>query len=126
MEYKAKGEEEYIEDVRVELAEWLATWMTREELSQFALAKKMGIHQPDVSKLLSVAADMNMERLLRYAYRLGFRIELRVDTILAEIPAKDREKLLSYILRVITEYEAAQRRGIKDPELNPWQAVKRT
>ncbi len=53
--------------------------ITAQELTQVAAAKRMGLSQPDVSRLLNGQfREVSVERLMRLLTRLGYDVDITI------------------------------------------------
>jgi len=74
--------------LKAELVRRIADLIQRERLTQTAAAERMGISQPDVSKMLKGQfRPFSIERLLRFLNALGQDVEIAVKT-----PARRRSR----------------------------------
>ena len=65
--------------LKAKLASRIQGAITAQKLTQVAAAKRMGLSQPDVSKLLNGQfRDVSVERLMRLLTRLGCEVDIIV------------------------------------------------
>ena len=65
--------------LKAELVTRIQRVITAQELTQIAAAKRMGLSQPDVSRLLNGQfRDVSVERLMRLLTRLGCDVDITV------------------------------------------------
>ncbi|MFZ1101834.1 MAG: helix-turn-helix transcriptional regulator [Hyphomicrobiaceae bacterium] len=78
--------------LKAELVRLIATVMSAQGLTQTATARRLGIAQPDVSKMLKGHfRQFSVERLLRFLVALGQSVEIVVRTAsAAEVKAAAR------------------------------------
>jgi len=70
--------------LKAELVRQIAAVMKGQELTQTAAARRLGIEQPDVSKLLrGHFRQFSVERLMRFLVALGHDVEIVVSPISA-------------------------------------------
>lgn len=65
--------------LKAELVTRIQAVITAQELTQVAAAKRMGLSQPDVSRLLNGQfRDVSVERLMRLLTRLGCDVDITI------------------------------------------------
>ncbi len=65
--------------LKAELVTRIQRVITSQELTQVAAAKRMGLSQPDVSRLLNGQfRDVSVERLMRLLTRLGCDVDITI------------------------------------------------
>ena len=65
--------------LKAELVTRIQGVITRQDLNQTAAAKRMGLSQPDVSRLLNGQfRDVSVERLMRMLTRLGCDVDITI------------------------------------------------
>jgi predicted XRE-type DNA-binding protein len=65
--------------LKAELVTRIQRVITAQELTQVAAAKRMGLSQPDVSRLLNGQfREVSVERLMRMLTRLGFDVDITI------------------------------------------------
>lgn len=65
--------------LKAELVTRIQQVITAQELTQVAAAKRMGLSQPDVSRLLNGQfRDVSVERLMRLLTRLGCDVDITI------------------------------------------------
>ncbi len=70
--------------LKAELVRQIATVMKEQELTQSAAAQRLGIEQPDVSKMLKGHfRQFSVERLMRFLVALGQDVEIVVRPVSA-------------------------------------------
>ena len=70
--------------------------ITAQELTQVAAAKRMGLSQPDVSRLLNGQfRDVSVERLMRLLTRLGCDVDITICKPGQAAAAQDTIRLLA-------------------------------
>jgi predicted XRE-type DNA-binding protein len=75
--------------LKAEFVRWIAAVMKDQELTQTAAARRLGIEQPDVSKLLKGNfRQFSVERLMRFLVALGQDVEI----VVRPVPAARRAK----------------------------------
>jgi predicted XRE-type DNA-binding protein len=76
---KAMNDALTIQALRSDVALQIARFMEREQLSQAAAAKRLGIPQPTLSKVANGrVADLSLELLIRIAVRAGLLLVLQI------------------------------------------------
>ena len=66
--------------LKAELVRRIATALKAQSLNQSAAAKKLGISQPDVSKMLGGQFQpFSLERLLRFLVALGHEVKIVIE-----------------------------------------------
>jgi ribosome-binding protein aMBF1 (putative translation factor) len=89
---------------RTALARWLAVevahYRAQHELSQQALADRLGVHQSDVARMETGEHTPTLDRLIRVA--TGFGIELMIDIHQkgreAKLPRKRKARTSSFVV----------------------------
>jgi predicted XRE-type DNA-binding protein len=67
--------------LKAQLATRIQKAITAEKLTQVAAAKRMGLSQPDVSRLLNGQfREISVERLMRLLTRLGCDVDITIRT----------------------------------------------
>src|SRR5882672_8828716 len=75
-----RGAEEHV--LKAELVRQIAAVMKEQELTQAAAARRLGIEQPDVSKMLrGHFRQFSVERLMRFLVALGQDVEIVVKPL---------------------------------------------
>jgi predicted XRE-type DNA-binding protein len=74
--------------LKAELVRQIAAVMKEQELTQAAAARRLGVEQPDVSKMLrGHFRQFSVERLMRFLVALGHDVEIVVRPVTARAKA---------------------------------------
>lgn len=80
--------------LKAELVTRIQKVITAQELTQIAAAKRMGLSQPDVSRLLNGQfREVSVERLMRLLTRLGCDVDITVRNHGKAAPPRDTIRL---------------------------------
>ncbi len=80
--------------LKAELVTRIQGVITAQELTQIAAAKRMGLSQPDVSRLLNGQfRDLSVERLMRLLTRLGCDVDITIRKQGQAVAAQDTIRL---------------------------------
>lgn len=82
--------------LKAELVTRIQGVITAQELTQVAAAKRMGLSQPDVSRLLNGQfRDVSVERLMRLLTRLGCDVDITIRSHGKAAAPRDTIRLLA-------------------------------
>ena len=85
--------------LKAELVTRLQGVITAQKLNQIAAAKRMGLSQPDVSRLLNGQfRDVSVERLMRLLTRLGCDVDITIRNQGKAAAARDTIRLPAALL----------------------------
>ena len=103
--------------LKAELVTRIQRVITAQELTQIAAAKRMGLSQPDVSRLLNGQfRDVSVERLMRLLTRLGCDVDITVRN-----HGKAAHPLIDVLGAVVRVKPLRHKRELRHHQREHWQ-----